>query len=150
MRIVISLDTVRKEIKMNRKEFISQVGAGTALLLIPACIGGLAGCTKDNLAPTSVDFTLDVSSGPLASNGGSLVQSGVIVARTNSGSYIAVSAACTHQGTQVNYAAGNNNFVCPNHGAKFDSSGSVTHGPANKNLTKYNTTLTGSSLRVFS
>ncbi len=135
---------------MDRKEFLSQVGVGAALLLIPSCIGGLTGCKKDNPTPTSVDFTLDVSSGPLASNGGYLVHSGIIVARTNSGNYMAVSAACTHEGTQVNYVASSNNFVCPSHGAKFDSSGSVTHGPANKNLTKYNTTLTGSSLRVFS
>ncbi len=135
---------------MNRKEFLSQVGMGAALLLVPSCIGGLTGCKKDNPAATPVDFTLDVSTGPLASNGGYLVQSGVIVARTNSGNYIAVSAACTHEGTQVNYVASNNNFVCPNHGAKFKSAGSVTQGPANNSLTQYNTSLSGSNLRVFS
>ncbi|MGZ3885173.1 MAG: QcrA and Rieske domain-containing protein [Bacteroidia bacterium] len=136
---------------MTRKEFIAQVGSGAALLLVPACISGLSACKKkDTSKPASIDFTLDVSSGPLASNGGSLVQQGVIVARTNSGSFIAVASACTHEGTTINYVASSNSFSCPNHGAKFNASGGVTLGPATTNLTPYNTSLNGSSLRVFS
>jgi cytochrome b6-f complex iron-sulfur subunit len=136
---------------MDRKTFFSQVGTGAAAMLIPACIGALSGCKKSvDAAPTNVDFTVDISSGSLAGNGGFLVQNGVLVAKTTSGGFLAVSAACTHEGTTVNYNSANNNFVCPNHGAKFNASGSVTQGPATKNLTTYNTALTGSSLRVFS
>jgi cytochrome b6-f complex iron-sulfur subunit len=136
---------------MDRKAFFSQIGVGAAALLIPACIGGLAGCGKSTpAAPTSVDFTLDVSTGSLAANGGYLVHSGVLVARTTTGTFLAVSAACTHEGTSVNYSPSTNNFVCPNHGAKFNSTGVVTQGPASTNLVKYNTTLVGSSLRVYS
>lgn len=138
---------------MNRKDFLAQVGVGAAALLIPACIGGLSSCTKSNnniSAPTNVDFTLDVSSGTLSVNGGFLTHNGVLVARTNTGTFIAVSAACTHEGTNVNYVASANDFLCPNHGAMYDSNGNVTRGPATQNLTKYNTTLTGTSLRVYS
>ena len=137
---------------MNRKEFLSQVGIGAAALILPACLTGLEGCKKKTnpSSPANVDFTLDTSTGALASNGGTLVRSGVIVARTSSGSFIAVSVACTHEGTSVNYSSTNNNFVCPNHGAKFESGGSVTQGPASTSLTKYNTTLSGTSLRVYS
>jgi cytochrome b6-f complex iron-sulfur subunit len=140
---------------MTRKEFFSRVGFGAAMVLVPGCIGGLASsCSSDDgspsSAPTNVDFTLDVSTGALATNGGYLVRSGIVVARTNTGNFIAVSAACTHQGTNVNYNAAGNKFVCPNHGAQFSSTGVVTQGPANRNLTQYNTTLTGNSLRVFS
>lgn len=136
---------------MDRKDFISQVGLGVAAVLIPACIGGLAGCKKKSEDPPApVDFTVDVSAGPLASNGGFIVQNTVIVARTNTGTFIAVAAKCTHQGTTINYNAGGNNFICPNHQSHFDSEGKVTQGPATSNLVKYNTTLTGSSLRVFS
>ncbi len=135
---------------MDRKEFLSQIGIGAAALLVPVCIGGLSSCKKKNTAPTNVDFTIDTSTGALASNGGFLVKNSVIVARTNAGTFIAVSAACTHQGTNVNYNATNNLFVCPNHGAIFDPTGAVIQGPATTNLTKYNTTLTGTSLRVFS
>ena len=139
---------------MTRKDFFARVGFGAAAVLIPACIGGLvASCEKDgtaSAAPTNVDFTLDISSGTLANNGGYLVHVGVLVARTLTGSFIAVSAGCTHQGTNVNYSSAGNNFICPNHGAKFNSSGAVTRGPASSNLAQYNTALTGNSLRVFS
>ena len=135
---------------MNRKDFLAQVGLGAAALLVPACVGGLSSCSKtnNNSAPTNVDFTLDISTGVLASNGGHLVQGGVLVARTLTGTFLAVSAACTHEGTNVNYNATGNNFICPNHGAQFSSTGSVTQGPAKTNLTQYKTTLTGTSLRV--
>jgi cytochrome b6-f complex iron-sulfur subunit len=140
---------------MDRKDFLSQVGVGAAAFLAPICLGGIAGCGKSSKnsnpsAPSNVDFTLDVSSGALASNGGYLVSQGILVARTNSGTFIAVSAACTHEGTSVTYNAANNNFVCPNHGAKFSSSGMVTLGPASTNLKSYNTSLTNSTLRIYS
>lgn len=136
---------------MTRKEFIQQVGTSAALLLLPACIGGLSSCKKKKKEETkTVDFTIDVSTGALSANGGSLITDGVIVARTLSGSFIAVDVACTHQSTNINYVAASNSFTCPNHGARFDSGGNVTQGPATKALRSYNTTLSGSSLRVFS
>ncbi|MFV5696493.1 ubiquinol-cytochrome c reductase iron-sulfur subunit [Flavobacterium sp. LB3P122] len=143
---------------MNRKEFFLKVGFGATAALVPACIAGLASsCSSDNStlpspapAPSGVDFLLDTSIGSLATNGGYLITQGIVVARTNSGTFIAVSAACTHEGTNVNYVASANDFLCPNHGAQFSSSGVVTRGPANTNLKQYNTSLTGNSLRVYS
>lgn len=137
---------------MDRKEFLSQVGMGVAVILAPACIGGLSGCSNDVVptAPVNVDFTVDISTGALSVNGGFIISNDIIIARTNSGSFLAVSAACTHQGTIVNYVGGSNNFVCPNHGAEYNNDGNVTKGPATKNLTKYNTTLSGTSLHIYS
>jgi cytochrome b6-f complex iron-sulfur subunit len=138
---------------MDRKQFLSQFGVGAAALLVPACIGGLASCKKDEdtlPAPTNVNFTLDTSTGALSLNGGFLVHNGIVVARTNSSTFIAVSASCTHEGTNVNFDATSNDFICPNHGAMFNAAGAVIQGPATRNLTKYNTALTGTSLRVFS
>jgi cytochrome b6-f complex iron-sulfur subunit len=143
---------------MDRKNFLSQVGVGAAAFLAPICLGGIAGCGKSSTGstpivpspPSGIDFTLDVSSGALSSNGGFLVSQGILVARTNAGSFLAVSAACTHQGTNVNYNAANNNFVCPNHGAQYSSAGMVTLGPATTNLKSYNTSLTNSTLRIYS
>lgn len=139
---------------MTRKDFISQVGTGAAILLLPACLTtGLSSCKKkkktEDQSP-SVDFTLDVSSGPLATNGGALVNDGVIVARTLGGSFIAIDSACTHQGTTINYVSSSNSFSCPNHGAKYDANGNVLQGPATKGLQDYKTSLNGNSLRVFS
>jgi cytochrome b6-f complex iron-sulfur subunit len=126
---------------MDRKEFFSKVGFGAAIFLVPACIAGLAtSCESEGNvtpAPTNVDFTLDTTTGNLANPGGFLVHNGIVVARTLTGGFLAVSASCTHQGTNVNYNSANNNFVCPNHGALFSSTGAVTRGPASSNLTSY-------------
>ena len=139
---------------MTRKDFFASVGFGAATLLIPSCIGGLVtSCESEGSpspAPTHVDFTLDISTGTLATNGGFLVHSGIVVARTNTGDFLAVSASCTHQGTNVNYSATGNKFICPNHGAQFSSTGVVTQGPASSNLHQYNTQLTDNLLRVYS
>ena len=139
---------------MNRKEFFARVGFGAAAVLAPACLSGLVtSCSSEgtpSAAPTGVDFIVDVSTGSLATNGGFMVTNGIVVARTIVGDFLAVSASCTHQGTSVNYNANGNNFICPNHGAQFTSAGIVTQGPASSNLKKYNTTLTGNSLRVYS
>lgn len=137
---------------MNRNEFLAQVGTGAAMLLVPACLSALSGCSDNGSVPavTHVDFTTDISSGALSSSGGYLVKDGVIVARTTSGGFLAVSAACTHQGTTIQYIGSSNSFLCPNHGATYNAAGQVTSGPAPRSLTQYNTALTGSLLRVFS
>lgn len=139
---------------MNRKEFFKRAGFGAASLLIPACVAGLStSCSNDGnpvAAPSNVDFTVDVTTGTLATNGGFLTMNGIVIAKTLAGTFIAVSASCTHQGTNVNYNANANDFICPNHGAQYNSSGVVTQGPAQSNLKQYNTILTGNSLRIYS
>ena len=140
---------------MNRKEFFARVGFGAASLLVPACISGLAAsCSSDDsnatTAPTGVDFTLDISSGALATDKGYLVKNGIIIARENSSTFLAVSAACTHEGTTVNYVGSSNSFHCPNHGANYSSTGTHLNGPGSANLKQYNVTLTGNTLRVYS
>lgn len=136
---------------MNRKEFISTVGMGAMALACSYCLG----CkTQDPIsAPTNVDFTLDLTNpayAALKTNGGYLYNGGVIVARTTSGAYVALSQACTHEGTAVVYLPANNQFYCQAHGSTFATNGAVTRGPAGSPLVAYKTTLTGNSLRVYS
>ena len=139
---------------MNRKEFFARVGFGAAAALLPACIAGLASsCSSDGnggTAPTSVDFILDISTGSLSVDKGYLVSNKIVVARVDTTTYIAVSAACTHEGTNVNYVGSNNTFHCPNHGANFSNTGVHLNGPGSANLKQYNVSLTGNSLRVYS
>lgn len=143
---------------MNRKEFFARAGFGAAAVLLPACIAGLStSCSSDDSssptpapAPTGVDFNVDVSSGTLATNGGFMVTNGIVIARTLAGVFIAVSATCTHEGTNVNYNESGNNFICPNHNSEFSSIGVVTKGPATSNLKQYKTSLSGNTLRVYS
>jgi cytochrome b6-f complex iron-sulfur subunit len=142
-----------KPIGMTRKEFIAQVGGGAAGLFFVACA---VSCKKKSSTtntspaqgPSNVNFTVDVSTGPLAANGGYLIQSGVIVARTMSGSFIAIAAACTHQGTNLVYNSSANKFTCPNHGAQFTTNGSVAQGPATVAEKNYATSLSGGTLTV--
>jgi cytochrome b6-f complex iron-sulfur subunit len=135
---------------MDRKEFLSQLGLGSAAVFMGAC---MAGCSKDSATPTAVDFTLDLSApanAALNAAGGFVYKNNVIVARTQQNTYIAVSQACTHEGTAVQFQGANNRFYCPNHGATFSVTGTVTGGPANKPLTQYNTQVNGTTLRVYS
>jgi cytochrome b6-f complex iron-sulfur subunit len=135
---------------ITRKEFIEQVGVGAAVLFVAACAGSCQKTSSSPSGPTNVNFTVDVSTGALATNGGYLIQSGVIVARTTSGSFVAVSATCTHSGGTLGYNSSSNIFQCPLHGATFNTSGVVTGGPAPTNLQAYKTTLSGNSLHVYS
>ena len=133
---------------MNRKEFLSLVGIGATGVFVTSC---LIACKKEN--NTNIDFTLDLSSSAnsaLAANGGYVISQGVIVAKTSVGDFIAVSAACSHEGVNVQFQSSNNRFHCPGHGANFNTNGTVQNGPANSPLNKYNTSLTGNMLRVYS
>ena len=136
---------------MDRSEFLKHLGTGTLL----ACAGcSLVSCgSNDDPTLTVVDFTLDLSlpaNSALQNVGGSLSKDGVIIAKLSSTEFTAVSRACTHAGTNVNYRSIQQDFLCPNHGSVFDKSGAVKNGPANSALKKYNTELSGTNLRVFS
>ncbi|MFI0490323.1 Rieske 2Fe-2S domain-containing protein [Flavobacterium sp.] len=120
-------------------EITNPTNSSTATSIIPVTV-----------TPTATALaTVDVSTGALATNGGFVVINKIVIARTVTGTFLAVAAACTHQGTNVKYVLANNNFHCPNHGAEFSSTGVVTKGPATTNLTLYKTVLTGTSLSVY-
>ncbi len=136
---------------MDRKEFLTALGYSSGALIFAACLGG---CKKesDNTTPApNVDFILDLTqpaNSALNTAGGYIYSNGVIVAKTTAGAIIAVSQACTHQGTSVQFQGANDRFYCPNHGATFNTSGGVTTGPATAALKQYTVTLTGNSVRV--
>jgi cytochrome b6-f complex iron-sulfur subunit len=135
---------------MDRKEFLSMLGISSGALIVAGCMGG---CSKSSstTAPTNVDFTLDLTqtaNAPLNTAGGYIYSNGLIVAKTSSGSIIAVSKGCTHEGEDVVYQDNNSAFYCPRHGATFGTTGSVTKGPANTALTQYKVTVAGNSVRI--
>jgi cytochrome b6-f complex iron-sulfur subunit len=141
---------------MDRKDFLSVIGLSAASFAAINCMG----CSKGSNAsssgvsgPSGIDFTLDLSlaaNAALVNNGGYLVNNGVIVAKTNAGVYIAVQQSCTHESYPLIYQASSQRFYCNNHGSAFSEKGVVQNSPASKNLTVYNTSLSGSLLRVYS
>ena len=139
---------------MDRKEFISLIGGGTVSAFLVTCAGCSKGSNGGSIGgPSSIDFTIDLSSSAnsaLLTKGGYLAQQGVLVARATTGAYIAVQQSCTHQNYPLIYQGSNDVFYCNNHGSAFSENGIVLNGPADRNLTVYKTTLTGTSLRVYS
>ena len=148
---------------MKRKEFFSTLGISAIsaglLFMAPA----VTSCSKDsttdpvggggNNTGGAVDFTIDLTSptyAALNTNGGSIVKDNIIIARTSAGAYVALTSICSHQQyNPIAFESANNRFHCPNHGSNFGTDGSVINGPALTALKKYNTTLTGTSLRVY-
>ena|ERR1051325_4111515 len=133
---------------MDRRDFV------IALSGIAGIVTFIEACKKEDdspsspPAPTGVNFTIDISQSPytvLKNTGGSVITHGIIIARSSSG-FIALSAHCTHAGCNVNFDG--NSFPCPCHGSRFAQDGSVMQGPANSPLTKYQTSLTGTMLKV--
>ncbi len=146
---------------MKRQQFFTTLGVSAATILF---VPYLVSCSKSNSVDSgagpgpggTVDFTLDLSlpvNTVLNTNGNSLINSGVIIARTSSATFLAVAAVCTHEGSQIQFDSANNRFKCSNtgagHGSVFSGSGSVVSGPAPTSLRTYNTLLSGTMLRVY-
>ncbi|HEU0063868.1 MAG TPA: Rieske (2Fe-2S) protein [Flavisolibacter sp.] len=137
---------------MERKEFLSLIGL-SASAMVMACIGCSKGNSSGTSAPSNVDFTLDISQSTNASlntNGGYLYSNGIIVARTLTGNFIAVQQICTHENFSIVYQPNNHRFYCDGHGGTFSEAGQVTGGPPPAALRSYNTSLSGTILRVYS
>ena len=147
---------------MERKDFIEQVGLSAASVLIFGC---MQSCSKsDSPAPAQppsnnnptnkIDFTINITTNPYTSlntAGGFYVDrtTNIIIARTLTNDFIAVSSLCTHQQVTIDFQASNNRFYCSGHNSAFSTTGVVLGGPAPTPLKQYKTTLTGNSLRVY-
>lgn len=144
---------------IDRKDFMKQVGMGFGAIMLMNC---LQGCSESEIPDpnpiggTGIDFTVDIMANAnkaLQTKGGFLVVSDkkIIIARTNADTWIAVSSACTHQGTTVQFRATQGDFLCPNHLSTFSANGAVTKSPATSPLKKYNITFSANTntLRVF-
>ncbi len=136
---------------MDRKAFLSAIGASTGALVLSACLGGCKKSSPGSSNAPSVDFTIDLSQpayAALQTAGGYVYANGVIIAKTLAGSIIAISEACSHEGATIVYQAGNDRFFCPRHGATYSDTGTVTQGPAQSSLKQYTVTVNGTSVRI--
>lgn len=137
---------------MNRIEFLKLLGTGT----LATCAGcSMLSCgSQSDFAPTNVDFTLDLTASAnsaLNTVGGVVKSNGVFVVRSSSTEYIALSGSCTHEGVSLDYLASSKIFNCSAHGSQFNTSGTVTKGPASKSLKQYTVEVVSTtSLRVHS
>ncbi|MCK0158533.1 Rieske 2Fe-2S domain-containing protein [Cellulophaga sp. F20128] len=146
---------------MERKQFLKSIGVGAAFALTFPCLGG---CSKSDDVegeikeePTNVDFTIDLDSAEgskLANNGGFVLKNLVVVAKNLEGEFVAASQICSHESyDQVRFVNVDGGiFYCDVHGSRFSQTGTPLNkvdSKAAKPLKVYNTTLTGTMLRVY-
>lgn len=135
---------------------------GLVAAALQACGGGGSGSptsgTSISALPTvsadgaggAITVAVDAAS-PLAAVGSlALVRSGIgdaLVVRTSQDAFAAFSAICTHQGCEITGLA-DQRFVCPCHGAEFDTGGRVVRGPAPTSLRQYTTRFANGTLTI--
>ncbi|MEM6930312.1 MAG: Rieske (2Fe-2S) protein [Myxococcota bacterium] len=79
----------------------------------------------------------------IASSAGEL-----IVARVADDCVVAMRRACTHEGVPINFVAGRDQFVCPNHGAVYEWDGSKFSGPQPRGLPTYPAGIDGDAVVI--
>jgi cytochrome b6-f complex iron-sulfur subunit len=105
---------------------------------------------NSTITGSTMTLTVDANS-PLNTVGNAaLVQASgrqFLVARTAQGTFIALTAICTHEACTVS-GYQNQTYVCPCHGSRYSTAGQVLSGPAPRNLTQYATAFANSVLTV--
>lgn len=142
---------------MDRQEFFRIVGTSLGAVLLSRCMAGCGAGSGGDPIPDplqKVDFTVQLNEKAnenLKVKGGYVIVNHVIVAQTKDGSFVAVSADCTHQGTQLVFKPTDNQFYCPLHLSRFDTAGKVIVGPATQALKQYTVVpdLAGGTVRVY-
>lgn len=159
---------------MKRGEFLRELGLSSGALMAFYCLGTtMTACsTGEEPAPTptnptnpsgptgltgnadsakgKIDFALDLTASAYSKlkNQGEFVIEGSVMVANAKGTFVALSKACTHQGTTVVYRPNQNDVFCSNHGSVFSTAGAVVMGPATKALTMYAATLDGNKLTI--
>lgn len=126
---------------VTRRQFVSAATLAAVAVVLDACTSVTSpGSNGNSGGPITVKLT-DFSA--LSAVGGiARVDSGgtpTAVVRTGTSTFAAYSLVCPHQGTTVSITSGS--FTCPNHGARFNASGTWTGGQGTGNLQSYTATL---------
>ncbi len=128
---------------VHRSTFLRPAGISlVTLLLMHLALGcsGQSGSDSTLVPVQGINFTLnlaDKANENLTVKGGYVVMNNVIIAQTNSGSFVAVSVNCTNDKTKLVFRANDNQFYCPLDLSRFDTTGKVVSGPATLPLTAY-------------
>jgi len=140
---------------MNRRDSIQKfLLGGTVLLLAPSA---LKSCSKDPeldpggyTPPAGTKINIDLSqpeNAVLNIIGGSKIVQTILVVNTGA-SYISLSSICTHEGCAVGYDSASSSILCPCHGSKFTTTGSIVNGPASTPLKSYPVSKSGNILTI--
>ena len=145
--------------RVTRRTAFATVGAAATTLGLAACsptngqapgdAGSGAGAgvkpTKDAAGKLSIATSKVPVGGSVIVQTGSQSTPAVAIAQPKSGTFVAHTAVCTHQGCIV--AAAGAELHCPCHGSQFDAfTGKATQGPATLPLDAVAVTVNGGSV----
>jgi cytochrome b6-f complex iron-sulfur subunit len=144
------MDISEKSSNIDRHQFLRKLGFGGAALAAVYFGVHLQSCTNDRVNPAPTNLTVDLAdpaNAALKTNGGYIIKSGVVIARSNTGTYIAATLTCSHEGKkEIIYQA--DHFYCTAHGAKYDNAGKGLNSEGKKGIAVYTTTLTDNLLTI--
>lgn len=125
---------------VSRRDFLERVAVIAGVLIASGCSVGqdLTGVGSGPIPGGAI--TIKLSDYPALATVGQPVElktasgaaSGVAAVRIGASSFIALGMQCTHEGSKVSITG--TTYTCPNHGARFSTTGAVTLGPATRAL----------------
>lgn len=145
--------------KINRLEFLKALGLkGASLFAVYCAASGLASCVNESMDPNQLpdvtdnanELILDLTNptySKLNTVGSYVIVNSIVIARVSATTFAAVTQVCSHEGKKKVYFR-SGEFYCPEHGARFDTSGKGLNGNGSKGLRSYPTQLTGTTLKV--
>ena len=148
-------------VALTRRTFCVQAYGAVSLAALGSILTGCGGSPTSPSAPSLPTINASVANGvasisidsasPLATVGGAaLVQSTsgmFLVARTAQNAFTALTAICTHEGCTVS-GFENQTYVCPCHGSRYSTSGTVISGPAPSSLRSFQTQFNNNVLTI--
>lgn len=114
--------------------------------------GSTIGSTTDLSTITNRLLTIDLAAtanAALKTVGGYLVKSGIVVAQSSAGVYVAATQTCSHE-PKKKIIFNKTEYYCTDHGARFDLTGKGLNSFGSKGLTVYKTATDGTTLVVYS
>ncbi|PSN13360.1 cytochrome B6 [filamentous cyanobacterium CCT1] len=139
---------------MKRRDVTNLLGLGLLAGSLPIAI---AACRSDPApeaqSEASGEFTTLGSMADLIAQGsltGTVSGQDLIVVRDSSlpDAALAVSPVCTHAGCTVDWDRGQELFICPCHGGRFNPDGTVSGGPPPNPLTTFEAKIEGDQVMV--
>jgi len=137
---------------MFRRDFVQRLPALAPGVLLGASTLALGACGgAPYVVPALRPSGLAIPAATLLEHGAVFVQSPVMdrpiyVRRDGAGAFVALLAACTHQGCQPDRIG--DRLVCPCHGSEFSLEGDVLEGPAERPLVRYPVSQEGSDIVI--
>ncbi|MFD6160317.1 ubiquinol-cytochrome c reductase iron-sulfur subunit [Nocardia sp. NPDC060256] len=135
----------------------SVVAAGAGAVVAAAALTACTTYGKENTAPAPNPTPAGTPAAPgqpagnaLAKTadipvGGGVIVGDTVVTQPSAGTFVGLSATCTHAGCTVASVA-NGTINCPCHGSKYKLDGSVSNGPATKALAAKTVRVVGDSV----